>query len=139
MNGSGSKKVAALYLSAVFVAGAIFGMAAHRFYAVSSARAEFQVSPVTPQEYRERMVSKLQAELNLDAEQTAEIQKIYDYIGERWHDVRDAMEPEFEAMRQERKDRIVSILNEEQKQKYLSILEEKRRKREAAQTSGSCY
>jgi hypothetical protein len=42
-------------------------------------------------------------------------------------------------MRQERKDRIVSILNEEQKQKYLSILEEKRRKREAAQTSGSCY
>jgi hypothetical protein len=139
MNGAGSKKVAALYLSAVFAAGAIFGIAAYRFYAVSAARAEFQVTPVTPQEYRERMVAKLQAELNLSAEQTAEIQKIYDFIGERWHEIRDAMEPEFEAMRHERKQRILGVLDDEQKQKYLSILEEKRRKREAAQTSGSCY
>lgn len=139
MNGTGSKKVAALYLSAVFAAGAIFGIAAYRFYAISAARAEFQVTPVTPQQYREQMVAKLQAELNLNAEQTAEVQKIYDYIGDRWHEVRDAMEPEFEAMRHERKERILGLLDDEQKQKYLSILEEKRRKREAAQTSGSCY
>lgn len=139
MNGAGSKKVAALYLSAVFAAGAIFGIAAYRFYAVSAARAEFQVSPVTPQEYRARTVAKLQAELSLTEEQTLEVQKIYDYIGERWHDVRDAMEPEFEAMRKERAERIMGILNEEQQQKYREMLEEKRRKREAAQTSGSCY
>jgi hypothetical protein len=139
MNGTGSKKVAALYLSAVFAAGAFFGIAAYRFYAVSAARAEFQVTPVTPQQYREQMVARLQAELNLTPEQTAEVQKIYDYIGERWHDIRDAMEPEFEAMRHERKERILGVLDGEQKQKYLDILEEKRRKREAAQTSGSCY
>ena len=139
MNGTGSKKVAALYLSAVFAAGAIFGVAAYRFYAISAARAEFQVTPVSPQQYREQMVAKLQAELNLNAEQTAEVQKIYDYIGDRWHEVRDAMEPEFEAMRHERKERILGLLDDEQKQKYLSILEEKRRKREAAQTSGNCY
>jgi hypothetical protein len=139
MTGSGSKKVAALYLTAVFAAGAVFGIAAYRFYAASTASAEFQATPVTPQEYRERTVSKLQTELALSPEQTAEVQKIYDYIGERWHDVRDAMEPEFEAMRKERADRIMGILDEGQQQKYREILEAKRRKREAAQTSRSCY
>ena len=139
MTGTGSKKIAVLYLSAVFAAGAIFGMAAYRFYAVSAARAEFRVTPVTPQEYRDRMVSKLQTELNLSPEQTSEVQEIYDYIGERWHDVRDAMEPEFEAMRKERAERMMGILDETQQQKYRLMLEEKRRKREAAQTGGSCY
>lgn len=139
MNGAGSKKIAALYLSAVFAAGAVFGIAAYRFYAISSARAELQTNPVNPQEYRDRMVSKLEDELGLSPEQTTKVQKIYDYIGERWHDIRDAMEPEFEAMRKERAERIMGILNDEQQQKYREILEEKRRKREAAQAGDSCY
>jgi Spy/CpxP family protein refolding chaperone len=133
------KKIATLYLGAVFTAGAIFGMAAYRFYAVNSAQADFQTAPLSPQEYRARTVSKLQQELTLTPEQTVELQKIYDYIGERWHDVRDAMEPEFEAMRKERAERIMGILTPEQQEKYRSILEEKRRKREAALASGSCY
>lgn len=134
----GPKRIATLYLGAVFAAGAVFGMAAYRFYAANVAQAEFQ-APLSPQEYRARTVAKLQHELNLSPEQTVELQKIYDYIGERWHDVRDAMEPEFEAMRTERAERIMGILNPEQQEKYRAILEEKRRKREAAQASGSCY
>jgi hypothetical protein len=133
------KRIATLYLGAVFVAGAVVGMAGYRFYAVNSARADFQVAPLSPQEYRARTVSKLQQELGLSSDQTVELQEIYDYIGERWHDVRDAMEPEFEAMRKERAERIMGILNPEQQEKYRAILEEKRRKREAAQASGSCY
>jgi hypothetical protein len=133
------KKIATLYLGVVFTAGAIFGVAAYRFYAVNSAQANLQVTPLSPQEYRARTVSKLQRELGLSTEQTAELQKIYDYIGERWHEVRDAMEPEFEAMRKERAERIMGILTPEQQQKYRAILEEKRRKREAAQASGNCF
>jgi Spy/CpxP family protein refolding chaperone len=133
------KKIATLYLGAVFTAGAIFGMAAYRFYAVNIAQADFQAAPLSPQEYRARTVGKLQHELNLSPEQTVELQKIYDYIGERWHDVRDAMEPEFEAMRKERAERIMGILKPEQQEKYRAILEEKRRKREAAQANGTCY
>jgi Spy/CpxP family protein refolding chaperone len=133
------KRIATLYLAAVFGAGAVFGMAAYRFYAVNSEQADFRTAPLSPQEYRARMVSKLQQELGLSSEQTVELQRIYDYIGERWHDVRDAMEPEFEAMRQERAERILGILTPEQQEKYRAILEEKRRKRAAAQASGSCY
>jgi Spy/CpxP family protein refolding chaperone len=128
------KKIAALYLGAVFAAGSVFGVAAYRFYAVSTAQAEFQGSTqqVSPQEFRERMVLKLEAELGLSPEQTDQVEEIYDYIGERWLDVRDAMEPEFEAMRKERADRIMAILSPEQQQKYHNILEEKRLRREAA-------
>jgi hypothetical protein len=133
------KRIATLYLAAVFAAGAILGIAAYRFYAVNIAQADFQTAPLSPQEYRARAVSKLQQELGLSAEQTVELQKIYDYIDERWHDVRDAMEPEFEAMRKERADRILGMLNPEQQQKYRAILEEKRRKREAARANGICY
>jgi Spy/CpxP family protein refolding chaperone len=133
------KRIATLYLGAVFAAGVIFGTAAYRFYAVNIAKADFQAAPLSPQEFRAQAVSKLQRELDLSPEQTAELQKIYDYIGERFHDVRDAMETELEAMRKERADRILGILNPEQQEKYRAILEEKRRKREAAKASGSCY
>lgn len=133
------KRIATLYLGAVFVAGVIFGTAAYRFYAVNIAKADFQAAPLSPQEYRAQAVSKLERELDLSPEQTAELQKVYDYIGERWHDVRDAMETELEAMRKERADRIMGMLTPEQQEKYRAILEEKRRKREAAKASGSCY
>jgi Spy/CpxP family protein refolding chaperone len=133
------RRIATLYLAAVFAAGAGFGVAAYRFYAVNIAKADFQPAPLSPQEFRAQAVSKLQRELNLTSEQTVELQKIYDYVGERFHDVRDAMETEFEAMRKERADRILGILTPEQQEKYRAILEEKRRKREAAKASGSCY
>ena len=67
------------------------------------------------------------------------LQEIYDYIGDRWIEVRDAMEPEFEAMRKERAERIMAILNAEQQAKYRAILDEKRRQREAAKAAGTCY
>lgn len=133
------KRIATLYLGVVFAAGAILGVAAYRFYAVNIAKAEFQAAPLSPQEYRAQAVSKLERELGLTPEQTVELQKVYDYIGERWHDVRDAMETELEAMRKERADRIMGMLTPEQQEKYRAILEEKRRKREAAKASGSCY
>ena len=133
------KRIATLYLGVVFAAGAVLGVAAYRFYAVNIAKADFQAAPLSPQEYRAQAVSKLERELGLSPEQTVELQKVYDYIGERWHDVRDAMETELEAMRKERADRIMGMLTPEQQEKYRAILEEKRRKREAARASGSCY
>jgi hypothetical protein len=133
------QKLAVLYLGLVFLAGAIVGVAGYRFYAVNIAEANLRPSQLTPQEYRKHIVSKLQGELKLNAKQTAEVQEIYDYIGDRWIDVRDAMEPEFEAMRKERAERIMAILNPEQQEKYRAILAEKLRQREAAKAAGTCY
>jgi Spy/CpxP family protein refolding chaperone len=136
MSNAKSKKIAALYVSAVFAAGAVFGVAADRFYSVNAAQAERRI---TPEEYRQQMAEKLQRELDLTAEQTAQVRSIYDYIGERWYDVRDAMEPEFEAMRKERTEQIMSILTPQQQEKYRAIVEERRKRQEAAKRGSACY
>ena len=55
---------------------------------------------------------------------------ILDEIGERLRRVREAGEPECEAIRSERADRIMALLDAEQQVKYEQILDERRRRRE---------
>ena len=45
--------------------------------------------------------------------------------------MREAIEPEFEAIRGERADRIMAICDERQKERYRQILEERKKRREA--------
>lgn len=127
MTNGQTKKRAALWLAAVFVAGAVLGIAATRFHGrgpVSSWR-------ISPHEYRMQLLEKLTEDLGLDEDQQKEVEVILDEIGERFRAVREAIEPEFEAMRGERADRIMSLLDQGQRAKYETILEERRRRREA--------
>jgi Spy/CpxP family protein refolding chaperone len=66
----------------------------------------------------------------LDAAQSDEVSRIYDGIGEKYKQVRDEMEPRFDAIRKQRAEQIMAVLNPEQQAKYQSMLEERRRKRE---------
>ncbi|MCB1018347.1 MAG: hypothetical protein H6509_05640 [Bryobacterales bacterium] len=124
-----SKSQAALYLLLVFVAGAAFGFASSQFYSARVAEAD-SASPVTAAQYRKNLVASLDEDLNLDDEQVAEILEILDDVGDRWFQVRDAMEPEFEAIRQERAERILAVLDPEQRRVYEGILEEREKRRE---------
>lgn len=124
-----SKSTAALYLSLVFLAGAAVGFAASQFYAARVANANEAEAPTAAQ-YRKNLVASLDQDLHLDDDQVSEILQIIDDIGERWYQVRDAMEPEFEAIRQERAERIMAVLSPEQRLAYEKILEERRRRRE---------
>jgi len=125
-----SKSAAAFYLSLVFLAGAAFGLATSQFYAARVANAEESTSFQTAAEYRKNLVASLDHDLNLDDDQVSEILQILDDVGERWYQVRDAMEPEFEAIRQERAERIMAVLSPEQRLTYEKILDERRRRRE---------
>lgn len=129
MTSGRSKQVAALYLGLVFATGAGFGYAASEFFSSKSAEAVTQ-STLSAHQYRQRLLEDLDAALNLDEEQIDEILTILDDVGERWHEVRDAMEPEFEAIRNERATRIMTVLTEEQRKQYSLILEERDRRRE---------
>ena len=124
------KSAAALYLLLVFLAGAAFGFAASQFYAARVARAEENGDARTAAQYRKNLVTSLDQDLNLDDDQVSEILQILDDVGDRWYQVRDAMEPEFEAIRQERAERIMAVLSPEQRLSYEKILEERRRRRE---------
>lgn len=125
-----SKTVAALYLSLVFLAGGVFGFAASQFYAARVANANESDEARTVAEYRKNLVVSLDRDLNLDDDQVSEILAILDDVGDRWYQVRDAMEPEFEAIRQERAERIMAVLSPDQRLTYEKILDERRRRRE---------
>ena len=125
-----SKASAAFYLTLVFLGGAVFGFAASQFYTERVAKASNSSSPATAADYRKDLVDSLDQDLNLDDDQVSEILQILDDVGERWYQVRDAMEPEFEAIRQERAERIMAVLNPGQRLVYEKILEDRRLHRE---------
>ena len=126
MTNGQTRKRAALWLAAVFVAGAVLGIAATRFY---SGRLDGGWR-MSPHEYRLQLLAKLTEDLGLDEGQQGEVEGILDEIGERFRLVREAIEPELEAIRGERADRIMSLLDQRQRAKYESILEERERRRE---------
>ena len=125
MTNGQTRKRAALWLGLVFVAGAVLGIAATHFYA-GRLDGGWRISP---HEYRLQLLAKLTKDLGLDEGQQREVEVILDEIGERFRSVREAIEPEFEAIRSERAERIMSLLDQQQRAKYESILEERERRR----------
>ncbi len=129
MNGQ-PKKIAALYLGLVFAAGLVLGGAAHRFHAVQTGDARV-AAPVrkSSTEYRRELIAGLRTELSLSPEQVEDVNEIYDEIGKQYHAVRKTIDPEVKALRAQRAERIIALLDDEQKVKYQEILDERERKR----------
>ena len=124
------KKVAALYLGLVFVAGSVLGAAAHRFYAVQTADARVsQPTRKSSKDRRAELVACLRDEINLTQEQAQQVSAIYDDIGDQYHALKETIDPEVKALRAQRADRIMALLDDEQKLKYQEILAERERKR----------
>lgn len=127
MTSGQSKKQAALALAAVFVAGAAMGFAGSRFLANDRVRAW----DMTPRQYRGHLLNTLTKQLELTGPQQAEVEEILDEVGDRFQAVGEAIEPEMEALRTERAERIMLVLMPPQRTKYEEILEERSRRREA--------
>ena len=127
MTAGQSRQRAAMAMAAVFVAGAVLGLAATRVY---DHRLGGNGRGISPGEYRQRLLEQLTADLALDPGQQERVEGILVEIGERYRSVRDAMEPELDAIRSERAERIMALLDQLQRAKYESILEERRQRRE---------
>ena len=126
MTPSKSKSRAILALASVCLAGAVLGAVGAYSYSVRGG----QGRSLAPAEYRMRLLNHLTEDLELDMEQREQITTILEEIGERYQSVREAIEPELEAIRRQRADRIMSVLYADQQAKYEKILEERRRRRE---------
>ena len=122
------RRVAAIYLGAVFLAGLALGVVSYWFYAVKIAQANTPRHK-TAAEFRQRMAVKLKEELDLGSGQVEQVRMILESVGQGFHDIRDEVEPEFEALRQERVEKVMSLCNREQQAKYKRILEERRERR----------
>ena len=127
MTSGQSKKQAALALAAVFVAGAALGFAGARFLANGGVRSW----EMTPRQYRGHLLDTLTGQLELSEDQQARVEEILDEIADRFQAVGEAMEPEIEALRTERAERIILVLMPSQRAEYEKILAERKRRREA--------
>lgn len=127
-------RVAALWLSVVFLAGAVFGFVAHSLY--EPTRATSTNNSRDPKDHRERYIARLQKDLSLSPEQVTQVRSILDQTGQRFTDLRERMEPEFEAVRQNQRDRVMAILTPDQQPKYQQIIEENKRKHAADKAAG---
>jgi len=121
-------RIAALYLTGVFVAGGLFGFMAHGLYTQRTTRASNSAS--NSKDARERYVTKLQRDLALSPEQLTQVTAILDETGERFREIRQRMSPEFDAIRQQQRKRIMDLLQPDQQVKYQQILEEWRQRHE---------
>ena len=122
------RRVAAIYLGAVFLAGLALGVVSYWFYEVKIAQANTPRHK-TAAEFRQRMAVKLKEELDLSSGQVEQVRMILDSVGQGFHDIRDEVEPKFEALRQERVEKVMSLCSREQQAKYERILEERRERR----------
>jgi Spy/CpxP family protein refolding chaperone len=122
------RRVAAIYLGAVFLTGLALGVVSYWFYAVRIAQADTPRHR-TAAEFRQRMAAELKEELELSSDQVEQVRAILDSVGQRFRDIRDEVEPKFEALRQERAEKVMSLLSPEQQSKYQRILEERRERR----------
>ena len=124
---SQSRTRAGLYLAAVFIAGSAFGFSMGQFYSQPTVEAGVDAAAA----YRRDLLHSLDERLDLSDEQLGEVIVIFDEINDRFREVRDAMEPEFEAIRSERAARVMGLLTPEQQTEYQLMLDERQRARAA--------
>jgi hypothetical protein len=110
----------------VFIAGSAFGFSMSQFYSQPTAQAGVDAAAA----YRRDLLHTMDERLDLSDEQLGEVIAIFDEINDRFREVRDAMEPEFEAIRSERSDRVMGLLTPQQKAEYQLMLSERQRARE---------
>jgi hypothetical protein len=124
-----SKLTIALYLTLIFLSGVAVGGFSHRLYTVSTVNAKTQRDP---NEWRMRYINEMQSRLGLRADQVSALNGILDETRARFHETREKMQPEFEAVKQQQIAKVKAILSPSQQAEYDKMRQE-REAREKAQ------
>ncbi|MEK6301766.1 MAG: hypothetical protein AABO41_13730 [Acidobacteriota bacterium] len=133
MENNTSQKKARLIVTAVFVIGFAAGALSLNLYQhLTSSK-----NPDRPRGRTESILGKLKEEVGLTSGQQDQIKKILDETGEKYFEIRKDLEPtmkpfepRFEAVRQESRNRIRSLLNEEQLPKFEEMVRKQDEMRE---------
>ena len=114
----------ALYVSLVFLSGAVVGGFAHRLYMVNTVSTG-SVSP-KPEDVRRKIVEEMRARLSLTNDQVTQLSAIMDSTKARFHEVRSKWDkeahirakPELKAIQEDQVQKIKEILTESQRPEY---------------------
>ena len=109
-----------LVLVAVFVLGAVTGIGVSGVYR-SKANASYRESRGRD---HQAMFEKVRNDLNLNAEQSKEVQKVLDETAGEFRTLRGELRPRYEELRLKARGRMRAILTTEQQQKFDGLMAE---------------
>ena len=109
-----------LVLVAVFVLGCITGVGLSGVYR-SKANASFRDSRSHD---RQAMFERIRNDLNLNAEQSEQIQKVLEETTSDFRALRGELRPRYQEMRLKARSRLRAVLTTEQQQKFDSLMAE---------------
>lgn len=127
-----------IYLSLVFLSGAVVGALAYRYYTVRSAPPEGRWR--SPEEMRRGYVEELRTRLKLREDQTRQLTEILDATDDRYRELRKKWGPEVKAVYDSQTERIRAMLDPAQRAEYEKMRQEReqrmRREREHRKREG---
>jgi hypothetical protein len=128
---SSVKAHSALILAVVFVLGILAGVGGTL---VVSPWVHRQQEHHDPRQDRQRFVQHMQKLLDMTPQQTTQFSAILQETTERWDALHRQVEPQFEAIRQQQRDKVRAMLNPQQVQKFNEFVArfDAHRKQEAA-------
>jgi len=114
-----------LYFAVTFLLGCILGGAGVYYYGWSTGHWRRGFSP-------DRAVARLKKALNLSDAQVQQVSRVFAEASEKMRDLQKQMDPQFQALHEETRNRIRQVLNPDQAQKFDELmrqLDERRRRR----------
>lgn len=114
----GSRR-ALLYLALVF----LLGLALGALGMVWAGRHGWSYADSTRQ-HRPRGVEWLDRELNLSPEQRQQVEAILDEMGQAYRSIRQRTRPEYDAVRQQGRNKIRALLSDEQRARFEQLVRE---------------
>ena len=129
-NGNGNvKRRAALWVGVVFLLGALLGGVTGYLFAGHS-HADTRM-PLSDDERRLQKVEKLTKELSLTPDQQKQLDSVMRDAQSKFKGIREASQPQIDAIRQQAREKVRAILTPDQKPKYedyLRKLDEERKR-----------
>ncbi|HLI85470.1 MAG TPA: hypothetical protein VKV17_16260 [Bryobacteraceae bacterium] len=128
-----SRFTAALYLSLVFLSGALVGGLSYRLYAVSSVNAvngNPRPPRLNPEEARRHYMDEIRTKVKLDDQQVSQVNQILDETRAQYDQIRQKMNAEGRAIYQLQGEKIAAILRDDQKPLFAAFRAERERVRQ---------
>lgn len=135
-----AKLTAALYLSVVFLSGAMVGAFVYRLYMVQtvlSTRIDPAPRRLGPADWRKHFIDDMKAKVKVDEQQVTQLGQIFDQSGDEMRELHAKRKPEDQRRRTEDQalqnqmvEKINAILREDQKPLYQQLREEREAERE---------
>jgi len=124
-----SKLAVSLYVVVVFLSGVLVGGAAYRLYSVTTVTSVRSRPNRSPEDFRHRYVEDMRGHLKLNDQQVTQLQQILDGTRERFKQLRESTQPQYDAIQAGQVDHIRAMLDDQQKALYDQWRQEREKRR----------